>query len=162
MAMVYFPCKIPKTGIKELTGVCVIDYDTELVIYDQLVKPLQTICQGHYLLRSLSTFLIISFSWSGITQAIFEPVTTPCQKFNPISCPSYSHCRFSSNLILLGHPLESDLKVLKLCHPRCIDTALIYHHPRGRPLKPDEQMVRKGNPNMRRGLTLNWSVTSLI
>jgi hypothetical protein len=24
---------------KELTGVCMIDYDTELVIYDQLVKP---------------------------------------------------------------------------------------------------------------------------
>jgi DNA polymerase III epsilon subunit-like protein len=28
------------------------------------------------------------------------------------------------------------LRALKLCHPRCIDTALIYHHPRGRPLKP--------------------------
>jgi len=38
--------------------------------------------------------------------------------------------------ILLGHSLESDLKALKICHPLCIDTALIYHHPRGRPLKP--------------------------
>ena len=26
--------------------------------------------------------------------------------------------------------------VPKLSHPRCIDTALIFHHPRGRPLKP--------------------------
>lgn len=38
--------------------------------------------------------------------------------------------------ILLGHSLESDLRAMKLCHPRCIDTAVIYHHPRGRPLKP--------------------------
>lgn len=38
--------------------------------------------------------------------------------------------------ILLGHSLESDLKALKICHPHCIDTAVIYHHPRGRPLKP--------------------------
>jgi RNA exonuclease 1 len=38
--------------------------------------------------------------------------------------------------ILLGHSLESDLRALKICHPRCIDTALIYNHPRGRPLKP--------------------------
>ena len=38
--------------------------------------------------------------------------------------------------ILLGHSLEQDLCALKLAHPRCIDTALLYHHPRGRPLKP--------------------------
>lgn len=38
--------------------------------------------------------------------------------------------------VLLGHSLESDLNALKICHPRCIDTAVIFHHPRGRPLKP--------------------------
>ena len=38
--------------------------------------------------------------------------------------------------ILLGHSLESDLRALKFTHMRCIDTALLYHHPRGRPLKP--------------------------
>lgn len=38
--------------------------------------------------------------------------------------------------ILLGHSLDSDLKALKLRHPRCIDTSVIYHHPRGAPYKP--------------------------
>ena len=38
--------------------------------------------------------------------------------------------------ILLGHSLESYLRALKLSHGRCIDTALLFHHPRGRPLKP--------------------------
>ena len=42
----------------------------------------------------------------------------------------------TSRTILLGHSLEQDLRALKLAHPRCIDTAIIYHHPRGRPLKP--------------------------
>ena len=40
------------------------------------------------------------------------------------------------NTILLGHSLESDLRALHLAHGRCIDTSVIYHHPRGRPLKP--------------------------
>jgi RNA exonuclease 1 len=38
--------------------------------------------------------------------------------------------------ILLRHSLELDLRAPQLSHPRCIDTALIFHHPRGRPLKP--------------------------
>ena len=42
----------------------------------------------------------------------------------------------TSQTILLGHSLEQDLRALKLAHPRCIDTALLYHHPRGRPMKP--------------------------
>ena len=45
--------------------------------------------------------------------------------------------------ILLGHPLEWDLRVLELPHPLCIDTAVIFHHPRGRPLKPGLAWLRR-------------------
>jgi hypothetical protein len=31
-------------------------------------------------------------------------------------------------------PLESHLKALRICHPLALATALMYHHPRGRPL----------------------------
>jgi len=60
---------------------------------------------------------------------------------NPFTIPttSSSTANVSSTYltpVLLGHSLESDLKALKISHPLCIDTALIYHHPRGRPLKP--------------------------
>jgi RNA exonuclease 1 len=37
--------------------------------------------------------------------------------------------------ILVGHSLNSDLTALKLTHPFVIDTALIFPHPRGPPLK---------------------------
>ena len=38
--------------------------------------------------------------------------------------------------ILLGHSLNSDLVALRYAHPRCIDTSVVYHHPRGAPYKP--------------------------
>jgi RNA exonuclease 1 len=37
--------------------------------------------------------------------------------------------------ILIGHSLNSDLTALKLTHPFIIDTAILYPHPRGPPLK---------------------------
>ena len=37
--------------------------------------------------------------------------------------------------IILGHSLNSDLAALKLTHPFIVDTAILYQHPRGPPLK---------------------------
>ena len=37
--------------------------------------------------------------------------------------------------IIIGHSLESDLTALKITHPFVIDTAILYPHPRGPPLK---------------------------
>jgi RNA exonuclease 1 len=75
------------------------------------------------------------FSWSGITEEALAPINTTLAEVQDrllklLSPPS------APTPILLGHSLESDLKALKLCHPFCIDTAIVYHHPRGRPLKP--------------------------
>ncbi|KAJ4490944.1 ribonuclease H [Lentinula aciculospora] len=127
---------------KELTRVCMIDYDTQLVVYDQLVKPKKPVID--YLTR-----------WSGITaealatatttfaeaQAhilkLLNPVSPHTPKPNPFSTkptPSFSTPQLTP--ILLGHSLESDLKALKIAHSFCVDTALIYSHPRGRPFKP--------------------------
>lgn len=38
--------------------------------------------------------------------------------------------------IMLGHSLECDLNALRIRHPLCLDTALMYKHPRGAPYKP--------------------------
>lgn len=32
--------------------------------------------------------------------------------------------------VLVGHSLENDLKALKVVHLRCLDTALMYPHPK--------------------------------
>ncbi|KAG6861476.1 hypothetical protein C0995_016255 [Termitomyces sp. Mi166 len=118
---------------KELARVSIIDYYTQKVVYDQLVKPAKPVID--YLTR-----------WSGITSEALAPVTTTLAQVQEhvmrlLSPPpknpfSTSPPPPSPTPILLGHSLESDLKALKICHPRCVDTALMYHHPRGRPLKP--------------------------
>ncbi|KAH9965648.1 hypothetical protein BJV74DRAFT_869879 [Russula compacta] len=103
---------------KALTRVCIIDYATNKVVYDHLVKPPSPITD--YLTR-----------FSGITAQALDPITTTLTDVQ-------AHLRtlITPSTILLGHSLESDLRALQLAHPRCIDTALLFHHPRGRPLKP--------------------------
>lgn len=32
--------------------------------------------------------------------------------------------------VLVGHSLENDLKALKIVHIRCLDTSLLYPHPK--------------------------------
>ena len=71
--------------------------------------------------------------WSGITEEALRDVTTTLEE---VQSHILSVLSASPTPILLGHSLESDLKALKICHPLCIDTAVIYHHPRGKPLKP--------------------------
>ncbi|KZT27198.1 ribonuclease H-like protein [Neolentinus lepideus HHB14362 ss-1] len=105
---------------KELARVCIIEHATGKVIYDRLSKPHKPILD--YLTR-----------WSGITAEALADVTTT---FEEVQSDILSLLSAEPTPILLGHSLESDLKTLKLCHPYCIDTAVMFHHPRGRPFKP--------------------------
>lgn len=42
---------------------------------------------------------------------------------------------FNSKTVLVGHSLESDLKVLKLIHDVVVDTSILYPHKMGPPKK---------------------------
>ncbi|KAI0365854.1 hypothetical protein BV20DRAFT_982324 [Pilatotrama ljubarskyi] len=105
---------------KQLARVCLIDYASGIVVYDQLVKPGKPVVD--YLTR-----------WSGITAEALGKATAT---FEEVQAHIVSVLSATPTPVLLGHSLESDLNALKICHPRCIDTAIIFHHPRGRPLKP--------------------------
>ena len=119
---------------KALTRVCVINFETGNVVYDQLVKPPSPITD--YLTRCVDKLhtsfpLNHQFSFSGITAEALEPITT-----NLADVQAHLQTLITPSTILVGHSLESDLRALQIAHPLCIDTALIFHHPRGRPLKP--------------------------
>ncbi|KAI0776562.1 hypothetical protein BD413DRAFT_644823 [Trametes elegans] len=105
---------------KQLARVCLIDYASGIVVYDQLVKPGKPVVD--YLTR-----------WSGITAEALNKATAT---FDEVQAHVLSVLSATPTPVLLGHSLESDLHALKICHPRCIDTAVIFHHPRGQPLKP--------------------------
>ncbi|PQE24695.1 exonuclease protein [Rutstroemia sp. NJR-2017a WRK4] len=111
-------CEMCKTGEDEfsLTRISIVSWDGSVVL-DELVKPEKPII--NYLTQ-----------YSGITEKMLAPVTTTLQdiqkKLLEILHPK---------TILIGHSLDSDLKALKLTHPYIIDTAVVYPHPRGPPLK---------------------------
>ncbi|THH19866.1 hypothetical protein EW146_g1402 [Bondarzewia mesenterica] len=41
----------------------------------------------------------------------------------------------NQDTILLGHGLENDLRTLRIVHHRCVDTAILFPHPRGFPFR---------------------------
>jgi len=122
------------TDGKALTRICIIDYGTGKVVYDQFVKPPSPITD--YLTRYVEEIcpsfqLNHQYSFSGITEEALQSITTTLGDVQ-----TYLGTIIAPSTILLGHSLESDLYALQLSHPRCIDTAILFHHPRGRPLKP--------------------------
>lgn len=100
-----------------LARVSIVDFSCNL-IYDKLVKPHVPIVD--YLTK-----------YSGITEEKLQDITTTLQDVQGDILRM-----ISSDDILIGHSLESDLNVLKLRHPKIIDTALIYEHKAGPPFKP--------------------------
>ncbi|SCU86727.1 LANO_0C09010g1_1 [Lachancea nothofagi CBS 11611] len=100
-----------------LTRVSLVDFECNL-IYDRLVKPDVPIVD--YLTK-----------YSGITEEKLRDVTTTLHDVQ-----SDILKLVSSDDILIGHSLQSDLNVLKIRHPRIIDTAMIYEHKAGPPFRP--------------------------
>ena len=99
-----------------LTRISLVDWDGTTIM-DELVKPDLPITD--YLTP-----------YSGVTAEKLDPVTATLtqiqQRLLTLLTPQ---------TILVGHSLNADLSVLKLTHPFIIDTALLYPHPRGPPLK---------------------------
>jgi len=99
-----------------LTRISCINWDGS-VLFDLLVKPAKPITD--YLTP-----------YSGITAAMLEPVTTTLADVQAKLLPL-----LTTNTILVGHSLNSDMNALQLTHPNLVDTSILYPHPRGPPLK---------------------------
>ncbi|WVF70114.1 hypothetical protein IAT40_004902 [Kwoniella sp. CBS 6097] len=106
---------------QELARVSVINYESGENVFDELVKPPKEVIDYRT-------------QWSGITADRLAHATHTLSSIqsalltgpNPLITP---------HTILLGHSLECDLTALRIRHPLCIDTALIYKHPKGPPYK---------------------------
>ena len=144
---------------------CLIDFTSGIVIYDRLVKLILdcfvsvylSTCNPRATIDTNPPTQMVRLSGlrycSTIPRTHTRPSSSPNHAYplpartttnKPIHNPSTTTAKSKSPTsptpatpILLGPSLESDLKVhvLKPCHTRCIDTALLYHHSRERPLK---------------------------
>ena len=99
-----------------LTRISLVDWDGSTVM-DEFVKPDLPIT--NYLTP-----------YSGITAEKLESVSTSLGQIQERLI-----ALLTPTTILVGHSLNADLAALKLTHPFIIDTALLYPHPRGPPLK---------------------------
>jgi len=101
-----------------------IDSNLETVL-DSLVKPYAEITD----FRS---------QWSGITQELMNDCTVRLEQIQ-VAFLRLVH----SDTVLVGHSLENDLKALGILHSRCVDTAQLFPHPRGFPLRSSLRNISK-------------------
>lgn len=100
----------------ELARATVVNESLECV-YDELVKPPRPIVN-------------YNTAYSGITEELLRPITRTLQDVQ-----RDLSSLLTSQDILVGHSLENDLRALGILHENAIDTALLYPHRRGPPLK---------------------------
>lgn len=100
----------------QLARISIVDYDNN-VVYDEFVKPEKEIID-------------YATKFSGITEDIMDKATTTQQQVREKLLQT-----ISSSDILVGHSLLFDLNVLKMCHPKIVDTCVIYDHTRKKPFK---------------------------
>ncbi|XP_074060783.1 RNA exonuclease 1 homolog isoform X3 [Macrotis lagotis] len=104
-----------KQGL-ELTRITVINSDLK-VVYDTFVKPDNKVVD-------------YNTRFSGVTE---EDLQNACITLRDVQAVLLN--MFSSDTILIGHSLESDLFALKLIHTTVVDTSVVFPHRLGLPYK---------------------------
>lgn len=118
-------CEFCETSCgKDLARISLVNFQGD-VVYDTYVVPANPITD--YLTK-----------YSGITPELLDGVRTTLADVQ---------ARFlelvSSEDILIGHSLNSDLNILKIRHPNIVDTVSCYEHARGRPYRPGLKYLTK-------------------
>lgn len=132
--------KKPKTTNSDSKKFQVLAFDCEMLYTLSGMEVVRLSVVNEYLDKVLDVFIktksdIIDYNtrWSGIDKEIYE-------KSQKVGLEEAQQLLFdlmileedaSRNSILAGHSLENDLKVMRIVYDRCIDTSLLYDHPKG-------------------------------
>ena len=108
----------------ELTRLTLID-SAHRILLDSFVLPRNRIVN-------------YNTQYSGITAEMMASTTTTLEQVRHSLL-----LLLPSTAILVGHSLENDLRTARFVHLRCIDTAVLYPHPRGPPHKSSLRYLAK-------------------
>jgi hypothetical protein len=116
--LVAIDCEMVRTAAgAELARLSVVDGDGALLL-DTFVRPQLPVID--YLT-----------AYSGITPAVLD---AHCS-ISLAQAQAGLQCIVSAETLVVGHSVDADMKALRLLHRRFLDTALLYPHPRGYPLR---------------------------
>jgi len=119
-------CEMCRTTVGlELTRITAVAWNGD-VLLDEFVRP------SHPIVDYLTKY-------SGITEDMMRDVKTTLDEVRD------RLFRFvKADTVLVGHSLDSDLKALRICHSRILDSSILYPHPRGSPYKHKLAYITKG------------------
>lgn len=113
------------TGVSSTENVFDDGDDDSVVVLDTFVRPSLPVTD-------------YKTQWSGITAESLAGVTVSLLQVQVALLGL-----ISAEAIVVGHSLDSDLQALRLVHGRTVDTACLYPHPRGFPLRHKLKLLAK-------------------
>ncbi|KAJ9638979.1 RNA exonuclease 3 [Coniosporium tulheliwenetii] len=91
-------------------------------------------CEMGYTVYGLELIRLTATSWPDQAPLI-DVLPTLAIVASPDVARTLLCSYISPSTPLLGHALENDLNVIRLCHPTIVDTVLLFPHPRGLPIR---------------------------
>lgn len=112
------------SGASEAILLCVKDYLTGEVLFDQYVYPREPITQMRTFVHGVSKLDLENAARSGKALRGWEEARSELWKY------------IDSNTIIVGHALQNDLDVLRMIHPRIVDSSILVKTAVGSPRVP--------------------------
>ncbi|CAK7566249.1 MAG: RNA exonuclease 3 [Sporothrix epigloea] len=153
-AAICFDCEMAYTvhGL-EVVRVTATSWPKGEVVLDTLVRPLGAIIDFN---SKFSGVFASDFAAAALHSSAPKPVSpsppTPQELSDrpvlplvasPQEARALLHHLISPNTILIGHGLENDLRALRMVHSRISDTALLFPHPKGLPIRYSLRVLAK-------------------
>ncbi|KAK9363178.1 hypothetical protein V1504DRAFT_446531 [Lipomyces starkeyi] len=131
-AAVALDCEMGYTALgTELIRLTILEFPSNKVLYDTLVKPIGDVID-------------LNTQYSGVT-SVDEPGIPTFDAAMKTVLENY----IGLETILIGHGLENDLAVMRLCHQKVIDTSILF------PLDNPE-LVSRGYKRSLKSLASSW------
>ncbi|CAK7271570.1 RNA exonuclease 3 [Sporothrix epigloea] len=153
-AAICFDCEMAYTvhGL-EVVRVTATSWPKGKVVLDTLVRPLGAIIDFNSKFSGVfaSDFAAAALYSSAPTPVSPSPPTPQELSDRPVlplvaspqEARALLHHLISPNTILIGHGLENDLRALRMVHSRVSDTALLFPHPKGLPIRYSLRVLAK-------------------